>query len=320
MRAWINVPLAERLRHARALHALIIAPLPAEFAQVRTVHFIPDGALYAVPFAALASGSDAQPRFLVDNHDIAVAPSIAAISANARAPAISPDSAALIVADPVYRADDSRFAKAVTTLAEVTPGPALRGAHAWTRLPASGGEAQNIQRLLAPGSVDILTGFEASRGVLLERDLSRYRIVHFAVHAVADTEAPQLSALILSTLDADGSARTGEVFAGDLLDRRMNADLVVLSGCETALGRAAAGEGLLGLRYAAHAAGARTVIASLWPVMDAAGARLMGDLYAGVIERKQTPVAALSQAMRAARKQWKDPALWAAFDVSAGVL
>ena len=73
---------------------------------------------------------------------------------------------------------------------------------------------------------------------------------------------------------------------------------MVLSGCETALGRAEAGEGLLGLRYAAHASGARTVIASLWPVMDAAGAFLMDDLYADVIGRNASPVAAMSRAMR----------------------
>jgi CHAT domain-containing protein len=91
---------------------------------------------------------------------------------------------------------------------------------------------------------------------------------------------------------------------------------VVLSGCETALGRAEAGEGLLGLRYAAHASGARTVIASLWPVMDAAGASLMEEMYADVIGRSASPVMAMSRAMRSARKRWDDPALWAAFDVS----
>src|SRR5262249_48229593 len=125
-----------------------------------------------------------------------------------------------------------------------------------------------------------------------------------------------LSALVLSTLDEQGKPRVGEVFAGDLADQRLGADLVVFSGCETALGRAEAGEGLLSLRYAAHASGARTVIASLWPVMDAAGAGLMDDLYAEVIGRNTSPVAALSHAMRTAHARWADPALWAAFDVS----
>jgi CHAT domain-containing protein len=161
-----------------------------------------------------------------------------------------------------------------------------------------------------------LSGFAANREQLLNRDLSRYRIVHFATHAVADLQAPQLSALILSMIDADGRQLAGEVFAGDLLSRGMDAELVVLSACDTALGRAAAGEGLLGMRYAAHASGARSVVASLWPVVDEVGARLMSGLYTAMVQGKTTPVAALSAAMRETRRRWPDPAMWAVFEVS----
>ena len=192
----------------------------------------------------------------------------------------------------------------------------LRGSQSWSRLPATAREAAAIAKLLDRDAVQVLSGFDASRDSLLGRDLARYDILHFATHAIADTEAPQLSALVLSTVDAQGKPRVGEVFAGDLADQRLSAGLVVFSGCETALGRAEAGEGLLSLRYAAHASDARAVVASLWPVMDAAGARLMDDLYADVIGRRASPVAALSRAMRNGRKSWNDPALWAAFDVS----
>jgi CHAT domain-containing protein len=193
----------------------------------------------------------------------------------------------------------------------------LRGSSgSWGRLPGTAREAATITKLLERDAVQVLSGFDASRDSLLGRDLARYDILHFATHAVADTEAPQLSALVLSTLDARGLPRVGEVFAGDIADQRLKAALVVLSGCETALGRAEAGEGLLGLRYAAHASGARAVVASLWPVMDAAGASLMNDMYADVIGHSASPVAALSRAMRNGRKSWNDPALWAAFDVS----
>jgi CHAT domain-containing protein len=223
----------------------------------------------------------------------------------------------LIVADPVYTPSDPRLGKLLaTTTRREEVGQTLRGARSWTRLPATAREAKSIANLLAPDSVQLMSGFDASREALLARKLEGFDILHFAVHAVADTEAPQLSALILSTYDSNGQARTGEVFAGDLLDKRIDADLVVLSGCETALGHASVGEGLLGMRYAAHAAGARTVVASLWPVMDAAGARLMDDFYEDVIHRQLTPVAALSRAMRGVRATWPDPALWGVFDVS----
>ena len=248
---------------------------------------------------------------------MAVAPAFLAIASDAEGRTVRRSSAALVVVDPVYARDDARFTRDVMSV----PGPlaeakTLRGSKSWTRLPATAREAATITKLLDRDAVQVLSGFDASRDSLLGSDLARYDILHFATHAVADTEAPQLSALVLSTLDARGNPRVGEVFAGDLADQRLTAALVVLSGCETALGRAEAGEGLLGLRYAAHASGARTVIASLWPVMDAAGAFLMNDLYADVIGRNASPVAAMSRAMRAARKRWEDPALWAAFDVS----
>jgi len=326
MRSWLSGTAEDRIARARELHALVIAPLPSDLARARTVYFIPDGALHAVPFAALAFGDRAHPRFLVDSHDVAVAPAFLAIAPDAERRAVRKRSTALVVVDPVYARDDARFAEAskpaapepapAPTPAPTTVAATLRGSRAWVRLPATSREAATISKLLDRDAVEVLSGFDASRDSVLGRDLGKYDILHFATHAVADTEAPQLSALVLSTLDVQGKPRVGEVFAGDLADKRLGASLVVFSGCETALGRAEAGEGLLSLRYAAHASGARAVIASLWPVEDAAGARLMGDLYADVIGRKASPLAALSRAMRTGRKSWNDPALWAAFDVS----
>jgi CHAT domain-containing protein len=317
MQSWTATGAATRIDASRTLHRLIVEPLPAEFARAHTAYFIPDGALHAVPFAALSSRSDAQPRFLVDSHDVAVAPAFLDIGEDRAPLALSRTSSALIVADPVYTTSDPRLGTLVAVAGgRENLGPTLRGARTWSRLPATAREAKSIQNLLVPGSVQTMSGLDASRDSLLARNLEGYDILHFAVHAVADAEAPQLSALILSTYDANGNPRIGEVFAGDLLDKRIDADLVVLSGCETALGHASVGEGLLGMRYAAHAAGARTVIASLWPVLDAAGARLMDEFYDGVIRKQQTPVAALSRAMRNARATWPDPALWGAFDVS----
>jgi CHAT domain-containing protein len=318
MRSWTSGDVPRRTRAARDLHRRIIEPLPAEFARARVAHFVPDGALHAVPFAALAAHDGAVPRFLVDTHDLAVAPSFLDIGRGATSRAARRQSAALVIADPVYTQSDPRFGVTrVAAAPTVDAAPTFRGGtRAWSRLPATAREAKSIAGLLGPGAVQVMSGFDASRDAFLARDLAGFDILHFAVHAVADTEAPQLSALILSTYDASGRPRIGEVFAGDLLDKRIEAGLVVLSGCETALGQASVGEGLLGMRYAAHAAGARTVVASLWPVMDAAGARLMDDFYAGAISRNQPAVVALSQAMRRARREMRDPAMWAAFDVS----
>jgi CHAT domain-containing protein len=133
---------------------------------------------------------------------------------------------------------------------------------------------------------------------------------------MADIEAPQLSTVVLSTFDAAGKSIPGEVFAGDLLGRRLDADLVVLSGCDSSLGKQFIGEGLLGMRYAAHAAGAHTVVASMWRVADVVGPQLMAGFYSRMTRADQPPVAALSRAMREAKSRRDDPALWGVFQVS----
>jgi CHAT domain-containing protein len=170
--------------------------------------------------------------------------------------------------------------------------------------------------MFAAKATERLEGFDANRDALLSRDLGRYRVIHFAAHSIADIEAPQLSTVVLSTINSSGKDIPGEVFAGDLLGRKLNADLVVLSGCDTSLGKQYIGEGLLGMRYAAHAAGAHSVVASLWEVSDAVGPQLMGAFYARMIRANQPPVAALSQAMRETKKRRSDPALWGVFQAS----
>jgi len=321
MRDLTSVSAEERVKRALDLYALIIRPLPKSLLQASTVYFVPDGALHAVPFAALADGDARNPAFLVDRQDIGVAPTVDAVTGKSEIH-LDEKSPVLIVADPVYSRSDSRFNARVSATA--VRSPTLRGRRAtsgsttgdWERLPASGSEAAAIVAEFAPGAAESLSGFAANRDAVLQRNLSKYRVVHFATHAVADLEAPQLSALILSMIDAEGRPVAGEIFAGDLLSRPLSAELVVLSACDTALGRTSAGEGLLGMRYAAHASGARAVVASLWPVVDEVGVQVMSGLYDGMIRGRQTPVAALSSAMRDARDRWRDPAMWAVFEAS----
>lgn len=316
----------DRIQSGRDLSAIIVAPLQSDLRHHREIHFIPDGALHAIPFAALTIRSGTADRLLIEDHDVTVAPAIRPMDDAPKDAPAAANRGVLIVADPVYDRTDSRFAsglRAAPGERTATTEPTLRGPSgrdgkpgAWTPLPASRREAANIAALFPPGDVRLLSGFDASREKLLALDLGSYRILHFATHAVADSEAPQLSALILSTWSADGRPVSGEVFAGDILMKRLNADLVVLSACDTALGKASAGEGLLGLRYAAHAGGARAVVASLWPVVDTVGDFITTNMYTAFARNGQSPSAALAQAQRAALKRWQDPAFWAVFQVS----
>jgi CHAT domain-containing protein len=318
-----EVPRESRIANARALHALVVAPMTDALKGIRTIYFVPDGALHQVSFAVLVSDAATRtPRFLIDDHDIAVGASITTAVPDSNQAKLTANAATLIVADPVYGRDDSRFAdqapaesraKKKSELAQTLRGA---GAEKFERLTGSAREADVVAALFDASSTERLSGFDATRDAILSRDLARYRVIHFATHSVADIEAPQLSTVVLSTYDAAGKQIPGELFAGDLLGRRLEADLVVLSGCDSSLGRQFMGEGLLGMRYAAHAAGARTVVASLWQVADVVGPQLMAGFYSRMTRAGQTPVAALSQVMREAKERRSDPALWGVFQVS----
>jgi CHAT domain-containing protein len=323
MSNFMGTSFETRIANERALHALILAPLAAELRGSHTLYVVPDGSLHQVAFATLVSSSPgAALRFAVDDHDIGVIPSVASYANEGPPVSLDGRASVLIVSDPVYGRDDARFGERASR--NLSPKKSeralwtLRGGNVESleRLPGSEREAQAIAGLFDAARTQRLSGFEANREMLLSRDLSSFSIVHFATHSVADVEAPQLSALVLSTFDAAGKAIPGEVFAGDLLGRRLDAELVVLSGCDSSLGEEYAGEGLLGLRYAAHAAGVRSVVASLWPVADAVGPRLMREFYSRATRGNVSAIAALSQAMRAERARWRDPALWGVFQIS----
>jgi CHAT domain-containing protein len=182
------------------------------------------------------------------------------------------------------------------------------------RLPGAAREAAAIASLLPPGEVDRLDGFSASREQFLGAALNRYRLIHVASHAMTDPEVPQASALILSTVDKKGKDIDGRVLAADFIDLRLRADTVVLSGCDTALGKSVAGEGLIGLRYVVLARGARSVVSSLWPAVDQVTAELMVNFYSALLHRHSSVIAAWSDASRATLAgTYADPGTWGAF-------
>jgi CHAT domain-containing protein len=152
---------------------------------------------------------------------------------------------------------------------------------------------------------------------VLGGELAPYRIVHFATHGLIDARTPELSGLALSGVGKDGSPRDGFLSLADLYNLQLGSDLVVLSGCETALGREIRGEGLVGLTQGFFYAGAARVVASLWRVQDRATSELMGRFYQAMLKEGKLPAAALREAQLAVRheRRWRDPYYWAAFVV-----
>ncbi|HET8643847.1 MAG TPA: CHAT domain-containing protein, partial [Vicinamibacteria bacterium] len=128
-------------------------------------------------------------------------------------------------------------------------------------------------------------------------------------------DRPDLSGLVFSLVDEKGAAQDGFLRMPDVYNLRLPADLVVLSGCQTALGREMRGEGLVGLTRGFLYAGARAVVASLWQVDDESTAELMRRFYRGILQENRRPPDALrrAQAEMSADRRWSAPFYWAGF-------
>ncbi|HUF77546.1 MAG TPA: CHAT domain-containing protein [Thermoanaerobaculia bacterium] len=285
------------------LSRLVLAPAAAAGPLAHRLAIVADGALEYVPFAALPEpGTGGRP--LVETHELARLPSASVLAFQRSQPASAAATAGelAIVADPLYSREDDRVTLVdgeSRARLEAPAGAVQRGVlSGFDRLTFSGREADAIARFTGPNGALLAIGPDATRELVLGGALAGYRYVHFATHAVVDTQYPQFSRLVLSLVDSqgqpveDGFLRLHDVY-GLALDA---AEMVVLSACDTALGREIRGEGLVGLTRGFLYAGAERVVASLWPVQDLATARLMEHLYRGLLEEKRPPADALRRA------------------------
>jgi CHAT domain-containing protein len=313
---------SERRTHQedrRALTRLVIEPAASLLAGKRLVVVLP-GALSLVPFGALLQPDGAADRLLILRHEIVQVPSATLLGAMRvlTAGRARPSKTAAIFADPIFDAADPRIGAtpALSARRAAAPAPsALRlPGLSLSRLPFSRDEAQAIASL-APGTTVTFLGSEAARERAVERALFDYRFIHFATHGVVNQEMPSLSSLVLSLVDRAGRPRDGLVMVPDIYEMTLNADVVVLSGCQTALGKHIRGEGPIGLARAFMYAGVPRVVGSLWPVDDLATAELMKRFYRGMLIDRLTPAAALRAAQRALAEssRWRSPYYWASF-------
>lgn len=145
--------------------------------------------------------------------------------------------------------------------------------------------------------------------------MSHYKYVHFATHGYLDSQQPELSAIVLSMVDEQGHPEDGFLRVHDIYNLQLSADVVVLSACQTGLGKEIKGEGLVGLTRGFMYAGAARVVVSLWSVSDKATADLMARFYSKMLTEKLRPAAALRAAQLevAQEKSWSSPYYWAAF-------
>jgi CHAT domain-containing protein/tetratricopeptide (TPR) repeat protein len=338
------------------LSHLILGPVASQL-QSKRLLIVTDGALSYIPFSVLpeplntnaAVSATATP--LMFNHEIVNLPSASVLAVLrqqelGRRPA---PKAVAVLADPVFDRYDSRlaftrapaearnglqnrsFRTPVSTDSLLDPlssiglltrsaadvGLTRNGQLHLPRLRFSRREADEIMAVTPEGEGKEAVDFEASRATATSPELSQYRIVHFATHGLLDSAHPELSGLVFSMVDKNGRPQNGFLELQDIYNLNLPADLVVLSACETGLGKEISGEGLVGLTRGFMYAGASRVMASLWKVSDAGTAALMGNFYRAMETDGLPPAAALraAQIKMWQTKRWRDPYYWAAFQL-----
>jgi CHAT domain-containing protein/Tfp pilus assembly protein PilF len=331
-------PGAEAERQARAqvaraaaqLSRMLLRPVASLLGKKRLL-VVANGALQSVPFAALPSptsnaGVAATP--LVVEHEIVNLPSastLAVLRQETRERKPAPKTLA-VLADPVFESSDVRFKARAEQTAGGKAEPRARTDRwrglglarlSFRRLPGTRDEAEAIVKFVPPTLARAALGFAANRALVDSGELGQYRYVHFATHGgLFDRQHPELASLVLSLFDEQGTAQEdGFLLAPEIFNLKLNADVVVLSACETGLGKDVRGEGLVGLTRGFMYAGAPRVVVSLWNVDDAATAELMTRFYRGMLVEKLRPAQALQRAQVSMwqEKHYSAPFYWAAF-------
>ncbi|MGJ5629441.1 CHAT domain-containing protein, partial [Nostoc sp. CALU 1950] len=287
---------AEQKKQLQQLHKLLIDPIANLLPNDPNSHviFIPQGELFLVPFPAL---QDADGKYLIEKHTILTAPAIQVLNLTHQQrlkPHPADLQAALVVGNPTM--------PIVTTKLGDSP-------QQLSNLPGSEGEANEIAKLF---KTKAFIGNQAIKAKMLPK-LSQARIIHLATHGLLDdVKGLGVPGAIALAPSGNGQLNDGLLTADEILDLKLNADLVVLSACDTALGQIT-GDGVIGLSRSLITAGTPSVIVSLWSVPDAPTAELMTEFYRNWQERKLDKAQALRQAMLKTMENHPNPKDWAAF-------
>jgi CHAT domain-containing protein/predicted negative regulator of RcsB-dependent stress response len=325
---------------ANALYKAVLEPAAGMIGEKR-VMVVADGALNYIPFEVLLKTPDgadfASLGYLVKTNQVIYAPSASVVGAIKQQRTKNTSKAMLIIADPVFNSNDARAQKrtaapatdaevrglgiqsALTDVSGSTPPapPAQMEGLPLARLNGTRTEADQISKLAkaSGGQADVWLDLDANEDNLGTRDVTKYRIIHVATHGLLNAERPQFTGVVLSLVGNkthDGFVRTDEVF-----NLRLGSPLVMLSACETGLGKEKRGEGVMGLTRAFMYAGAPTVGVSLWSVADKSTADLMTDFYKRLLSSGEGTTS--SSALRGAQlamisgKRYSAPFYWAPF-------
>lgn len=274
------------------LYASLVEPAKKLVPPGSRVILLPDASLYGLNFETLIVPGP-QPHFWIEDVTVTTASSLS------------------LLASAANRAPPKE--KNVLLVGDALPVPEFGP------LPQAPAEMRKIEQYFPEPRRAILQGPQATRSAYLSSQPERYAYLHFVTHGTASRARPLESAVILSK---ESSSDTYKLYARDIVQHRLNANLVTISACNGSGTRAYSGEGLVGLSWAFLRAGAHNVIGALWEVSDASTPQLMDALYAGLNQGKDPAtalrVAKLSMLHSNSNTVFKKPFYWAPFQLYAG--
>jgi CHAT domain-containing protein/tetratricopeptide (TPR) repeat protein len=288
---------------AEALRRTLLGPVAAQLGRGGTLIVVPDGVLHYLPFETLPAPPA---HFLAESFTVSYAPSASVLDDLDTRPPPASGKELLAFGDPDFGPVRSPAGAALVRAMD------QRRALRLNPLPSSRQEVRSIAALFNPSSVTTYLGAAATKSSLEKEHLPDYRRIHFATHAFVDEVRPERSGIAL----AAAAGKDGMLRSPEIARLKLNADLVVLSACETALGPVIRGEGVVGLKQAFLYAGASRVVASLWEVNDIVTAEFMRLFYTRM-NAGESPATALRSAkiamMNSGVPAYRDPKFWAPF-------
>jgi CHAT domain-containing protein/tetratricopeptide (TPR) repeat protein len=289
---------------ARTLFDKLLRPIEARLRNAKQICIVPDGPLWELPFQALQPVAG---RFLLDRHAIFYAPSITVLRETLAKkkvrPDVGPSAQLLAFGNPVVPSDVVSHIQTVYRDASLGP------------LPQTETEVRQIASLYGPQDSRVYLGRDA-REEVVKSEAHAFKILHFATHGILDDQSPLYSRLLFS--QSTSANEDGVLEAREIMRLDLDADLAVLSACETGRGRVGDGEGLIGISWAFFVAGCPTSVVSQWKVSSASTTELMIEFHRGLRSAKQegrTRAQALRRAALKLRSKpaYRHPFYWAAF-------
>lgn len=282
---------------------------------INNLIIIPDGILYYLPFESLKFRSDrdsSRKTYMIERAKISYAPSSSSLlflaekSGNRDA-----EKGILAFGHPVYDQRSRNFNNLNKTSSNILRELYVSQGFNFVSLPYSRREVLSIGKYFPRDKKDIFLRRDAKEEVIKNVDLNKYQVIHFACHGFLDEKSPLRSSLVLS-LDEDRE-EDGFLQVREIYNLRMNADLVVLSACQTGKGRIERGEGILGLPRIFFYAGAKSVISALWPIGDKSTAFFMKRFYKHLSDGADKSRALQKAKMDMMNSKYSHPFYWAAF-------